>query len=75
MLTVSSSDAYRTLGPRIRDQIKDGLAEMKKMFKNLQDLQAEACNKHPDKPTTKLVCEPPFMELEHRISQTPKAFQ
>ena len=75
MLTDSSNDAYQTLGLRIRDQVKDGLAEMKKMFKNLQDCQAEACNKHPDKPTTKLVCEPPFMELERGISQTPKAFQ
>ena len=42
--------AAATLGLRIRDQIKDGLATMKRMFATLQGKQSEAVNCRPDKP-------------------------
>ena len=41
---------------RLKDQLADALKALKGLYKELQNKQAEALNKHPDKPVSQLAC-------------------
>lgn len=48
--------AFVLFYPRLKLEVSESLKALKSLYKDLQTKQAEAINKHPDKPVSQFAC-------------------